>query len=135
MIEYTRRDALLKELGFASYAEYLQSDLWARIRRRVLGRYRSKCQACGGPASEVHHKHYSLKVLSGKHIIGLKAICRECHARIEFADGMKTALPVANRRMRQIGEANRMMRPLCAVCKKNHTKGRARICRRCKRSQ
>lgn len=132
---YFYRNELLKELGYPTYKDYLASDLWQKIRRRVLGRYRHKCQSCGKLATEVHHKHYSRKVLTGQHIIGLKAICSACHREIEFENGEKVDVVTANRRMRAIGERNGKMKRLCSQCRRNLTKGKSTICRSCKRSK
>lgn len=128
---YFHRNRVLNELGFDSYTDYLRSDLWKSIRSRVLARFRGKCQSCGATATEVHHKHYSKSVLLGEHIIGLTAICRACHESSELDGEIKVDVTTANRRMRLIGEANGRVKPLCVVCKKNPTKGKATVCRRC----
>lgn len=130
---YALRDQVLLKMGFASYAAYLQSDLWKSIRSRVLARYRHKCQSCRAAATEVHHKHYSRAVLRGEHIIGLKAICRACHQYIEFDCGKKTDVPTANERLQAISvKKKKPVRLICSVCKKNRTKRKQTICSRCK---
>jgi len=77
-------------LGFKSYREYLSSDLWGEIRRRVLARDDHTCRICNDPATQVHHNSYSLDALSGNLIDQLFSLCRPCHHRLEFkADGHK----------------------------------------------
>jgi hypothetical protein len=72
----------LAALGFASYAAYLNSALWAGIRARVYGTkgricIRCKCHA----ATQIHHVNYEPDTLSGRSIIGLVPICRPCHRK------------------------------------------------------
>lgn len=90
MSAYTDRDARLRKLGFASYAAYLDSELWAGIRRRVHRKHR-KCQIClKRRARQVHHRNYELAVLRGDSLDGLLSICGKCHYRAEFnKDGSK----------------------------------------------
>lgn len=131
---YAHRNKVLKGIGFDSYSDYLKSDLWASIKKRVLKRDKGKCQSCRQPATSVHHKHYSKRVLLGEHIIGLKAICKECHQKIEFdKDGSKNDVVTANRAMRKIGETNGTIRPFCSICHRNPTKRNSSICGKCKK--
>lgn len=86
---YLQRDRNLRKLGFSTYREYLQSDLWKDIRTEVLEKNKHKCFFCGCKAFEVHHLWYSLNTLSRVneyYINGLKAICRNCHQYVfEYA--------------------------------------------------
>lgn len=86
---YGRRDARIRKMGFASYCDYLASELWASIRARVLHRDEGKCCLCGGCASQVHHSNYKRTTLSGKSIAALFSLCRSCHLAVEFNDGRK----------------------------------------------
>ncbi len=86
---YVQRNILIRKLGFSDYAEYLQSDLWKKIRARCFGRFRMKCNLCGGQATEVHHIKYTHANLSGESIQHLVAVCRSCHEGVEFRDGEK----------------------------------------------
>ena len=92
----------LKHLGFADYADYLQSDLWKTIRAKVLRKH-PKCRAgCGGnPATQVqvHHKAYTEVNLRGFALLGLVAICSACHETIEFEGGVKNSLSAANAKL------------------------------------
>jgi hypothetical protein len=99
-----QRSYVLKALGFNDYHEYLRSDTWRAIRRRVLP---SKCyMECGARASEVHHKFYSEANLTGESIDGLYPLCAKCHERVEFANGEKRNLQKAGRKFTSIHRAN-----------------------------
>lgn len=90
---YYMRNSLLQKLGFQSYAEYLASDLWMKIRRAVLDRDDRRCRLCGEPTTIVHHIDYSRKTLCGRTLDGLAALCDLCHTKVEFdSDGNKRML-------------------------------------------
>lgn len=96
-LAYRARDAILAAIGYPSYAEYLQSELWSRIRRRVLSRDGWKCRVCQEQANEIHHWDYSEKTLLGENIGGLVALCRLCHRQAEIdRDGFRRGLAKAN---------------------------------------
>lgn len=101
---YRTRSRDLRAIGFKSYEEYLRSDLWAAIRRRVFKEISDKCAACNAPASEVHHRDYRPDMLRGHYIADLVPLCRTCHNYIEFTDaGAKvTTLEEANRRLNKL---------------------------------
>ena len=83
---YDRRDRILNEMGFASYAAYLQSALWKEIRRDVR-LWGMKCPICTGrKATQVHHIDYTPENLAGVDLHLLMPICRQCHETIEFRD-------------------------------------------------
>lgn len=86
--QYRDRNRLLRALGFDNYAEYLKSEMWARVKQKVW-REGAKCTVCAGVATELHHRRYckcDLEGLVTKHIV---PICRDCHQRIEFFGGQK----------------------------------------------
>lgn len=89
---YNGRLKSLLELGFSSYEEYLASELWAGIRRRVLDRDKGVCRLCKGPANQVHHLWYGYSDLIGKKLSNLKSICNDCHQDVEFEDGKKVSV-------------------------------------------
>ncbi len=99
MKAYRLRDARLLRMGFANYPHYLRSNLWKRIRRKVLWRDKF-CRVCGPQrATEVHHLSYGVAVLHGQDYDQLVGLCRECHEWLEFdALGRKMTLKEANRR-------------------------------------
>lgn len=83
---YKQRDEVLRSIGFQSYKEYLESDLWKSIRSRVLKR------------------SYKKKYLLGKGNLRLamKPICGKCHKEIEFDGQEKTSLGRANEKLADI---------------------------------
>ena len=89
---YKRRDELLWHHGYDSYREYLQSEAWARIRRRILNRAGWRCQikGCRDEATQVHHIDYTeANLIRGSDEL-LIAICRDHHRQIEIgAAGQK----------------------------------------------
>lgn len=105
MNRYQQRDAVLKEMGFASYREYLASALWRRIRARLL----KACPVCpcGKTAEQVHHRTYKRRYLEGRGKIHkyLVPICRECHESIEFEGSEKLSLGWANAKLDAIRAA------------------------------
>jgi len=89
---YQERNRLLADMGFATYAEYLQSDLWRAIRRRVFRRDRGRCRFCDQLASQVHHGTYDGPHLRGERITKLYSCCRPCHEAMEL-DGKGQKIP------------------------------------------
>jgi ribosomal protein S14 len=98
---YQKRNRRLEKLGYESYEEYLQSNLWNSIRSRVMTRDQQKCRICGGRASNVHHWGYREPTLLGKCLLELWALCRKCHLFIEFEkNGEKAKFGSARRRLK-----------------------------------
>jgi hypothetical protein len=79
--DFLGRDVLVRALGFSSYAAYLSSDLWARIRKRVLSGGGTKCAVCRGKSIGVHHERYTAANLSGNDYLWLVPICDYCHRK------------------------------------------------------
>lgn len=84
---YGLREDTLANLGYHTYDEYLNSEAWAAIRRRVLGIDFWTCRMCGSRATEVHHTSYKKTVMLGADITHLHSLCWECHDKVEFVDG------------------------------------------------
>ena len=105
MNRYAQRDAVLREMGFANYDEYLRSPLWAKIKRRLL-KVCDRCP-CGAPATEFHHRSYKRRYLEGRGKVTkfIVPICRRHHEHIEFDELGKTPLGQANRRLDEIRAA------------------------------
>ena len=102
MNRYAQRDAVLLEMGFSSYREYLNSSLWKSIRKRLL---KACCVCvCGKPATEFHHRSYKRRYLEGRGKVHkfITPICRECHLKIEFEGSQKMSLGWANARLLEI---------------------------------
>jgi len=82
--EYAKRNENVRKLGFKDYAQYLNSSLWADIRKRHFQTSGFACYGCGNRAYQVHHRHYDLSVLNGQKLDGLVSLCDTCHRKIEF---------------------------------------------------
>jgi 5-methylcytosine-specific restriction endonuclease McrA len=108
--DYKRRASNLKDLGFDSYRQYLESPLWASIRSEVLARDKKKCVKCGGRATQVHHMSYGPKVLSGERIGRLVSVCASCHRAAEFDDDTKVSVREASRRLSAMPDNGRRTR-------------------------
>lgn len=101
-IAYSRRNKLVRKLGYLSYQDYLTSHLWRGIRRAVLSANPS-CEFCGNPATQVHHSRYTLRNLRGTSLKRLHSVCASCHRLGEFTcAGQKLSPTDATRRMRCI---------------------------------
>jgi hypothetical protein len=99
---YTRRNNILKSMGFASYQEYLRSNLWAKIRAKVLYR-QPRCYGCNEKATQVHHNSYERKDLDGTRTRHLRPVCDICHTVAEFrSDGEKVTVLGAKRALKTI---------------------------------
>ncbi len=97
---YARRDESLRELGYAGYAEYLDSDLWRSIRGVVLKRSVGVCEVCRvARATQVHHRNYSSAVMRGERNDLLVPVCGPCHTHAEFNGKKKVSLNEANSRI------------------------------------
>ncbi len=113
-LSYAQRNELIRvELGFESYQEYLESDLWASIRARAMKRYgkgrrgkRRRCWVCLSPwvATQVHHVVYTRNNLKGFTVTNLKPVCDLCHGTAEFLGSKK--LSAEETRQRTIQLAN-----------------------------
>ena len=83
-VSYDYRIEVLNRNGFSSYREYLKSDLWSDIKRRVLERDGGACRVCGQEAKYVHHDSYGDVTIRGEHIGKLYSLCLRCHGEVEF---------------------------------------------------
>lgn len=107
---YQERDELLRQLGFASYEQYLKSDLWQFARHQLLRSEYAKpytsCRVCGEKGNLVaHHMDYSMPTLVGnvlKDIEQLVLLCHNCHAVVEFDEHGKVPFYVANTRYERL---------------------------------
>jgi hypothetical protein len=70
------------------YKVYLASSVWQQIRQTVLSSANGRCAGCGADATQVHHRDYRPRVLSGEDITSLVALCADCHEFVhEWIDG------------------------------------------------
>lgn len=101
----------LEKLGFDDYDSYLESNLWHKIRRRIFGRAKGKCEGCGErPPENIHHWSYSVATLQGQRPQHLEAVCRACHLQfhqevpeVAAAKSAKAAAKAAYRALVQAG--------------------------------
>lgn len=110
---YISRGFWLRQIGFGSYREYLESDLWRLVRARVYSVKGYKCYLCGAPAQAVHHNRYHRNDLLGRRLKFLSPVCNACHETIEFSHGTKLEVrQVAKRfnkhRRRHLSDSNEM---------------------------
>ncbi len=100
---YRERDKILLRMGFKSYKAYLASDLWKRIKAKVL-RISSKCVVCGRPATQIHHRSYDYRVLVGMDCKSLEPLCAKHHIEIEYGNksGLKLSTETANGKLRML---------------------------------
>jgi len=89
IVGYKLRASILKDQGYSSYPEYLNSGLWASIRRRVLKRDKWACRVCGKQAWQVHHRNYDRRTMAGKSLKKLISLCGDCHKKVEFSGSNK----------------------------------------------
>lgn len=96
-----QRNFVLQQYGYASYNDYLKSELWQSIRSQVLENAICVC-GCGKVANQVHHRAYSEANLLGKTFRGLTPINRDCHFNIEFDEDRKCSLGEANQKLKSV---------------------------------
>lgn len=127
---YAARDELLRTLGFGSYAEYLRSVTWKRIRMAVLRRGRFKCQLCGRKTWTVHHVRYTRAALLGETYDDMTPLCGKCHTGVEFdRDGEKRTLVDSQKSFRRIKGGRCLVcgrktgRPAWRYCSLHYRKG------------
>jgi len=102
-MSYASRNLTLKLMGFENYGQYLGSDLWDRVRKKVFASKGTRCWLCPGRGTQIHHNRYHLNDLVGKVIDFMFPICDPCHHLVEFdAKGEKRhlhqAMPEFNNR-------------------------------------
>lgn len=141
--QYNIRQQSLSLLGFASYDEYLKSELWLTIKSVVLTQ-NPRCQICAKrKAYTAHHVSYTVAVLAGRDMGQLVACCRGCHKHIEFeAEQKRVDCSEIYREMRAAmvsrrgGSATKKVRkeskPRCRCCGQQRKRlGREGICLQC----
>lgn len=92
-----------------SYASYLETDHWKKIKEALSEATGGICQSCKQfkPPLEIHHKHYDS--LGGEKFADLMIICRDCHQKIHEA-----SKPNKNYRHASLGHSCRgVLIPLC----------------------
>lgn len=130
---YYKRNKTLRLLGFASYADYLASDLWKQIRLKVLRRDNWRCCACGQRAWEVHHRHYKPEAMLGDNLNPLHSICPQCHRHIEvYPDGSKVKWHNVKVKLRELQKQHGIVpKGMCRNCLKQHRRSGSDYCGTC----
>jgi hypothetical protein len=109
---YFPEEALTEDPNFVysgEHREYLASNLWRRIRLRVLKRDGRICFRCGGPGNVVHHRSYAYDVRNGDNVAPLATVCEDCHETIHF-------LPDGSKRPQEDVKCSKSVTPLAAAC-------------------
>jgi 5-methylcytosine-specific restriction endonuclease McrA len=109
---YAQRNVILRQLGFRTYWQYLQSRLWRSIRSRFWRSHPPICLVCKKPGYQLHHTSYTKEVLLGKDLSKLVPICRKCHRKIETVRGRKLTLAEANQRLSDLLPPTYVPQPL-----------------------
>lgn len=107
--EYAERASNLKSIGFDSYPQYRDSDLWVDIREQVLDASGGLC-GCGAKASQAHHGDYRVATLLGDDLSGLRAVCGYCHRQCEYDNGRKRPPSLTLLALAEVTERNRERR-------------------------
>ena len=73
----------------STYAQYLRSDKWREIRKKILERDGYKCKFCGSTENlRVHHKSYESIYEEEFALNDLITLCDKCHSELhEFLKG------------------------------------------------
>lgn len=134
---YGLRNKLLRELGYASYQDYLQSERWKKIRARALQKNKGRCVHCGKPATQVHHSKYDRKGLMGNSLKHLWPVCGDDHAAAERKpDGSKTTIYAANLALGTVTKAQvHFWSKVCPRCNRHKLGEGLTICRPCMRAE
>ena len=96
---YTERNKNLLALGFRSYAEYLNSEMWKIIRGLAFEKHGTSCVSCEKRATQLHHSSYDMKTLAGADLSHLHPVCKQCHEAAEIVDGEKASHKNANEKI------------------------------------
>jgi len=104
---YKSRNDWLARMGFGSYRDYLNSDLWRDIRRKVFAAKGSRCRICRKKATELHHHRYHGNDLAGIKTKFIHPVCRACHISIEFDGGKKRDMRKARQAFRNMLKQSR----------------------------
>jgi hypothetical protein len=104
---YSDRNAILNKIGFKSYQNYLDSDLWKSIRNLFL-KDNPYCYGCGEKADTVHHSSYTKKNLIGVDFQFLYPVCNNCHHKSEFNGKIKLFPKQATSKLKEIRKTNNL---------------------------
>ena len=79
----TENDLEYEDLCYESrmiYKKYLKSDIWKKLRKKIMVRDKNICVDCGGKATEVHHLNYNY-LHTEKESDYCVSLCHNCHKK------------------------------------------------------
>ena len=69
-------------LNSLSYVDFLKTNYWVNIRKKILKKYGYKCALCDNVNElNVHHRTYKNHGREHEHLEDLIVLCKECHAK------------------------------------------------------
>lgn len=107
-VQFTRRNNLLKDYGYTSYQEFLNSEFWIGMKKNLKSKIRfKKCNCCGSEENlELHHFKYQ-NFLDGSNSHNIISVCRECHEQIhKLSRELNISFKIAARRLRRTNKYN-----------------------------
>jgi hypothetical protein len=88
------REAFLRRHG-----EFLQSEVWLKLRSKVLNRAQSICEGCAeAKATQVHHLNYA-RWGGNELLLDLVAVCDACHIKLHPRDRHPVDLLIESRNL------------------------------------
>lgn len=75
--ESKRLEFEAKNERFEYYKDYMNSEKWKIIRKKVIDKYNGMCFYCKEPGNDVHHKYYDN--FGNEPLSDLVLLCRKCH--------------------------------------------------------
>ncbi len=79
-----KRQERLRQLGFESYAAYLESPQWRKVRAEYQASELAQACMCGSIEIQLHHKTYDR--VGEEHLDDLEPLCRDCHAIVHVLE-------------------------------------------------
>lgn len=102
IVSYAERNAILLRTGYATYRDYLKSELWVDIKTKILTACNHRCRLCREHTNTVHHTNYNRRTLEGKNFRFLVPLCNGCHYKTEFDfDGSKLTVGQAHGKLKK----------------------------------
>lgn len=70
-----------EKLRAMKYSDFLKTNFWQKVAKRVRKRAKFKCQVCGcsDKTLHVHHNSYEHHGEENKHLEDLVCLCEDCH--------------------------------------------------------
>lgn len=101
-----RKDIFQKELDGLknkSYFDFLKSEYWNGIRKKILKRDNYKCTICYSTKDlQVHHTTYKNHFSEHKHLNDLITCCDKCHTNIHVNSSAKTKVKMEEKNIGKV---------------------------------